>query len=126
MFGRGIQLDPRRCICGEMQGTSGGRVDVRKEGATSSAQGSRAPVAIAILVKKPKYGLHDGCRIHYRDIGDYLTREQKLETLKDAGAISGIREWQTITPDSTLRLDRTTELCICSFLPARVAGGEGG
>ena len=60
--------------------------------------GSRAPVAITILVKNPK-SLHDGCRILYRDIGDYLTREQKLETLKDAGAISGISEWQTITPD---------------------------
>ena len=50
------------------------------------------------MVKKPNTA-HDDCRIHYRDIGDYLSREQKLEALKEAGAISGISEWQTITPD---------------------------
>ena len=60
--------------------------------------GSRAPVAITILVKNPN-APHDGCRIRYRDIGDYLSREQKLETLKDAGAISGFINWQEIAPD---------------------------
>ena len=70
----------------------------RSEGDNVFGQGSRAPVAITILVKNPT-SVYDGCRIHYRDIGDYLSREQKLETLKEAGAISGISEWQTIKPD---------------------------
>ena len=60
--------------------------------------GSRAPVAITILVKNPNAS-HDGCRIRYRDIGDYLSREEKLEALTEAGAISGFSDWQEITPD---------------------------
>ena len=70
----------------------------RREGGNVFGSGSRAPVAITILVKNPNAS-HDGCRISYRDIGDYLSREQKLEALKEAEAVSGIREWQTITPD---------------------------
>ena len=40
--------------------------------------GSRAPVAITILVKNPERRPTIGCRIRYRDIGDYLNREEKL------------------------------------------------
>lgn len=61
-------------------------------------QGSRAPVAITILVKNPN-ATHDGCRILYRDIGDYLTREEKLAALRETVSISGFSDWQTITPD---------------------------
>ena len=60
--------------------------------------GSRAPVAITIFVKNPN-ATHDGCKIHYRDIGDYLTREQKLEALQEAVSIKGFIDWQSITPD---------------------------
>ena len=61
--------------------------------------GSRAPVAITILVKNPN-DTHDGCKIHYHDIGDYLTREQKLEALREAVSIKGISDWQAITPNA--------------------------
>ena len=70
----------------------------RREGGKVFGSGSRAPVAITILVKNQN-AAHDGCRILFRDIGDYLTREQKLETLKDAGAISRFCDWQAISPD---------------------------
>ena len=40
-----------------------------------------------------------GCRIHYHDIGDYLTREEKLQALVDLGSVDGIGDWQTIEPD---------------------------
>ena len=46
----------------------------RREGGKIFGSGSRAPVAITILVKNPN-ATHDGCKIQYRDIGDYLTRE---------------------------------------------------
>jgi len=36
--------------------------------------------------------------IHYHDIGDYLSREEKLKIIDDFGDISGV-EWQTLTPD---------------------------
>ena len=70
----------------------------RREGGKVFGSGSRAPVAITILVKNPN-AAHDGCRIHYRDIGDYLNREEKLAALREAVSISGFSDWQTITPD---------------------------
>ena len=36
--------------------------------------------------------------IHYHDIGDYLSREEKLKIIDDFGDISGV-EWQTLIPD---------------------------
>ena len=71
----------------------------RREGGKVFGQGSRAPVAITLLVRNPK-AKHEGCRIHYHDIGDYLSREQKLSRLRDAGSIAGITEWQRITPNA--------------------------
>ena len=70
----------------------------RSEGDNAFGQGSRAPVAITILVRNPE-AVHDGCRILYRDIGDYLRREEKLAVLREAGSIAGIEDWRTITPD---------------------------
>ena len=70
----------------------------RAEGGNVFGGGSRAPVAITIFVKNPN-ATHDGCKIHYHDIGDYLTREQKLEALREAVSIKGFSDWQTITPD---------------------------
>ena len=69
-----------------------------REGDNVFGQGSRAPVAITILVRNPD-AAHDGCRILYRDIGDYLKREEKLALLRKAGSIVGIKDWRTITPD---------------------------
>ena len=70
----------------------------RREGGKIFGQGSRAPVAITILVKNPD-AAHNGCHIHYRDIGDYLSREEKLDKLREAVSILEIRDWQEITPD---------------------------
>ena len=61
-------------------------------------QGSREPVAITILVRSANTD-HEDCRIFYRDIGDYLKREEKLSILREAGSITGIDNWREITPD---------------------------
>ena len=70
----------------------------RAEGDNAFDQGSRAPVAITVLVRNPQ-AKHDGCRILYHDIGDYLAREQKLSALTEAVSIDGVDGWQAITPD---------------------------
>ena len=70
----------------------------RQEGGKVFGQGSRAPVAITILVRNPN-SKHEGCRILYRDVGDYLKREEKLAILRDVSSIAGIDDWQQITPD---------------------------
>ena len=36
--------------------------------------------------------------IHYHDIGDYLSREEKLKIIDDFGDIAHI-DWQLLTPD---------------------------
>ncbi len=77
--------------------TSGARR--RAEGDNVFGQGSRAPVAITLLVRNPN-AEHDGCCIHYHDIGDYLSREQKLAGLCDVGSIAGIRDWKRIAPNA--------------------------
>ncbi|WP_273755709.1 type ISP restriction/modification enzyme [Bartonella sp. MM73XJBT.G] len=72
----------------------------KKESGGVFGEGSRAPIAISILVKNPESQQRG--KIYFRDIGDYLTREKKLKTIKDFGSINGItreNSWQIITPD---------------------------
>ena len=70
----------------------------RREGGKVFGQGSRAPVAITVLVRNPD-DAQEGCRILYRDVGDYLPREEKLARLREWRSIAGIDDWQAITPD---------------------------
>ncbi len=70
----------------------------RAEGDNVFGQGSRAPVAITILVRNPD-AAYGGCRILYRDIGDQLRRGRKLAILREAGSIAGIDDWRLIAPD---------------------------
>lgn len=71
----------------------------RKEGGKIFGSGSRTPIAITFLVKNPaKKG--QKAVIHYHDIGDYLTREQKLKMVKDFRSISSRKlDWQIIIPN---------------------------
>ncbi|MDE6671554.1 MAG: DEAD/DEAH box helicase family protein [Ruminococcus sp.] len=66
----------------------------RKEAGNVFDAGSRTPVAITILVKRS--GVQNDGFIHYHDIGDYLTREEKLNIIAECVSIDGI-EWEQIT-----------------------------
>ena len=70
----------------------------RAEGGNAFDQGSRAPVSITVLVRNAK-AKQEGCRILYSDIGDNLTRKQKLSLLTKSGSIASVDNWQTIVPD---------------------------
>ena len=70
----------------------------RREGGKVFGQGSRAPAAITLLVRSPQRSTEE-CRILYRDIGDYLTREEKLAWLREWESIRGVPDWEVITPD---------------------------
>ncbi|WP_418532816.1 type ISP restriction/modification enzyme [Phascolarctobacterium succinatutens] len=52
----------------------------RKEKDNVFGQGTRTPVAILILVKNPK-AKQEKATIYYREVDDYLTREQKLDAI---------------------------------------------
>ena len=71
----------------------------RREGGKIFGSGSRTPIAITILVRNPE---HKGrALINYCDIGDYLSREEKLEILaKKRSALSSLMQWQQIHPDA--------------------------
>lgn len=72
----------------------------RKEGGKIFGSGSRAPIAISLLIKNPDAAQHG--QVYFHDIGDYLSREDKLEKTSTFASIAGITEadgWQTITPD---------------------------
>lgn len=58
----------------------------RKEGGKIFGSGSRTPIAITILVKKPKTD-DKKATIYYHDIGDYLSQEEKLKIIKSFGTI---------------------------------------
>ncbi|MDP2316302.1 MAG: type ISP restriction/modification enzyme [Pseudomonadota bacterium] len=73
----------------------------RREGGKVFGSGSRAAVAISVLVKNPAAA--GVGRIFFRDVGDYLTREDKLKAVVTFGSIAGVSEvsgWTQVTPDA--------------------------
>lgn len=71
----------------------------RKEGGGVFDAGSRTPIAITLLVKNPNITV-DKATIYYHDIGDYLTREDKLRIIKGFKNIGSPRiDWKIIKPN---------------------------
>ena len=76
----------------------------RKEGGKVFGSGSRAPIAILFLVKKPNK--EGDAEILFHDIGDYLSREQKLEKVREFSSVNNPAdnatqiEWTRISPDA--------------------------
>ena len=71
-----------------------------KEGGKIFGGGSRAPIAISILVKNPNAKSQGN--IYFHNIGDYLNRDDKLNIIETFASIDGITKqdlWQTIQPD---------------------------
>jgi predicted helicase len=72
----------------------------RREGGKVFGGGSRAPIAISLMIKNPDAKTNG--QVHFHDIGDYLSREEKLARVAEFGSIEGITRaaaWQVITPD---------------------------
>ena len=68
----------------------------QREGGKVFGSGSRAGVAVLLLVKRPG-PVTEPAAIHYYDIGDYLSREQKLEVVGKS-QFDEI-EWADVTPN---------------------------
>ena len=72
--------------------------DWKREGGQIFGAGSQATVAVTILVKDP---MHEGpARIHYTDIGDYLTREEKLAKVASAERATGLEHITHLVPNA--------------------------
>jgi Predicted helicase len=71
----------------------------RKEGGKIFGSGSRTPISLTFLVKNPKKTA-EKAKIHYRDIGDYLSRDDKLKLVKNSESVlAGDSNWQTLNPN---------------------------
>ena len=70
----------------------------RKEGGKIFGSGSRTPISITILVRKPN---HTGsATIHYEAVADYLSREEKLALVSERGSmLSGKMNLSSIAPN---------------------------
>lgn len=69
----------------------------RKEGGKIFGSGSRTPISITLLVKNPNSPLLRGgagggakATIHYHDIGDYLSQNDKLKIIKNFKTVSNL------------------------------------
>ncbi|BBY54592.1 DEAD/DEAH box helicase [Mycobacterium koreense] len=68
----------------------------KEEGGQIFGAGSQATVAVFIGIKD---AAHTGpCMVFYRDIGDYLTREDKLRIVNESQVDA--MDWQTISPNA--------------------------
>lgn len=71
-----------------------------KEGQNIFGSGSMTGIAITLFVKNPDAKQHG--QIHYHDIGDDLSQQDKLEKICTYASIVGVTHaggWNTLTPD---------------------------
>lgn len=68
----------------------------RREGGKVFGAGSRATIAIYLLVRNPDSPVTG--EIKYRDVGDYLTREAKLAFVRETASYARV-EWVEVKPN---------------------------
>ncbi|WP_154859228.1 DEAD/DEAH box helicase [Cyclobacterium xiamenense] len=71
----------------------------QKEAGNVFGGGSRTPISITLLVKKPNAN-NNQATIHYHDIGDYLSQEQKLAIVKKFKSVGNTEmKWKALQPN---------------------------
>jgi len=71
----------------------------RQEGGKIFGSGSRTPIAITLLIKNPDFQEQKAV-IRYNDIGDYLSREEKLSIIQKYKSISNEKmNWNVLAPN---------------------------
>jgi predicted helicase len=90
----------------------------RQEGGKIFGSGSRAPIAITLLVKNP--AKKSPATLRYYDIGDYLDRDTKLKTIRTFVSIRGIeseKKWTTLSPNAQHDWINQRDPAFDNFLP---------
>ena len=71
----------------------------KKEKGNIFGEGSKTPIAITLLAKNPNEK-RGKAKIYYYDIGDYLSREEKLSRINDFKSIGSKKmDWQILKPN---------------------------
>lgn len=94
----------------------------RREGGKIFGAGSRNTVAITLLVKNPDRT--GPVVIRYRDIGDYLTREDKLSTIAGAGLTD--EAWVQVIPNEYGDWTSQRDDAFATYTPISAKGGGHG
>ncbi|WP_416057821.1 DEAD/DEAH box helicase [Stenotrophomonas maltophilia] len=112
----------RKCVAQEfssayifnLRGFVKGRVgdDAKREG--GNVFDILTGVAITLLVKNPDADKQG--QIFYHDIGDYMSKSEKLAAITDAGSLSGV-DWLAITPNEEADWINVRDPAFASFLP---------
>ena len=72
----------------------------RKEAGNVFGDGSRSPIAISLLVKRPGQGEQEAS-IQYYDIGDYLTGDEKKDIIQKFHSIETPQlKWKKVSPNN--------------------------
>ncbi|MEU8285533.1 type ISP restriction/modification enzyme [Micromonospora sp. NPDC048905] len=71
----------------------------RREGGKIFGSGSRNTVAVLLLIKGGRSVATNECALYYRDIGDYLSREDKLRIVGGQGLDTV--DWQRLAPNQS-------------------------
>ncbi len=90
----------------------------RMEGGKIFGSGSRTPVAISIFVRNPEKKTPG--ELHYHDIGDYLSREEKLAIIRGFGGLNGLhreRKWVRLMPNASHDWINQRDPAFGAFLP---------
>jgi predicted helicase len=91
----------------------------RKENGNVFGDGSRTAIAITILVRRSSKVKTRSAEIYYHEIGDYLSRDEKLALIKQYGSIAGVtrqNKWKMIKPDASNDWINQGESGYASFL----------
>lgn len=96
----------------------------RKEGGKIFGSGSRSPISITLLVKNPQ-AKNDKATIHYHDIGDYLSREEKLSIVSKYGTVANPEmKWKTLQPNEHGDWIKQRNEAFETFIPIGDKGDE--
>ena len=81
-----------------LRGNAHGKGEIRrKEGGGIFGDGSRSAISIYLLVKNPN-SVAKKATIYYHDIGDYLTKEQKLKRIREIKSTDYVN-WEVLNPN---------------------------
>lgn len=98
-FRKEIEAEFNRIYVFNLRGNARTSGELReKEKDNVFGQGTRTPVTITLLVKNPAE-VSEKAEILYHDIGDYLSREEKLGIIKRFGSVEAI-EWEILEPNA--------------------------
>ena len=93
----------------------------RKEGGKIFGSGSRTPISITILVRKPNHA--GSAAIHYEAVADYLSREEKLALVSERGSmLSDKMSLSSIAPNQAGDWINQRDGLFETFLPLECEG----